>query len=284
MKFRDAIEEFNNYVSVTRSKGTYDFYQYYLKSLSDALGHMDCDQINNSVILKYIQQLKRKNPAVKHATINKHIIALKASIRYVTGRKVEFSKLKEDKQTVGVISEKTLKRVFEYYQKHISDSFSFRNYLFYKLLLDTGLRLTEMANISINNIDLNTNTIHVKVTKTKNERFVCFTDSTKELLIKFIITHKIDKYLFFDFNTGKPLTTSSIECFTYRLKKKLGIKEGITPHKWRHTFATKFLRSGGNIETLRIILGHSNLKTTQIYLHLTRNDIYTQYIAVMNQN
>jgi site-specific recombinase XerD len=63
----------------------------------------------------------------------------------------------------------------------------------------------------------------------------------------------------------------------------LNIQDNITPHKWRHTFATTFLRRGGDLETLRMLLGHSNLKTTQKYLHLNHQDIRKQYAAIMNQ-
>jgi site-specific recombinase XerD len=77
------------------------------------------------------------------------------------------------------------------------------------------------------------------------------------------------------------MTTSSVESFIYRLKIKLNLSENITPHKWRHTFATTFIRNGGDLETLRLLLGHSNLKTTQKYLHLSRSDIVSNYNSIM---
>ena len=61
------------------------------------------------------------------------------------------------------------------------------------------------------------------------------------------------------------------------------IQDNITPHKWRHTFATRFLARGGDLETLRLILGHSNLKTTQKYLHLTKKDILFNYRKIMDK-
>jgi len=70
----------------------------------------------------------------------------------------------------------------------------------------------------------------------------------------------------------------------YQLKKAKGIQDNITPHKWRHTFATEFLRKGGDLETLRMILGHRNLKTTQKYLHLTEHDIRLTYQKIMDQD
>jgi site-specific recombinase XerD len=67
----------------------------------------------------------------------------------------------------------------------------------------------------------------------------------------------------------------------HRLKKRLKLNESITPHKWRHTFATDYVNKGGNLETLRLILGHSSLKTTQKYLHLSKKNILDEYTKVM---
>jgi len=75
--------------------------------------------------------------------------------------------------------------------------------------------------------------------------------------------HNIDDYILFDFATKNIMTTSFVESFIYRLKIKLNNTKNITPHKWRHTVATTFIKNGDDIETLRPLLGHSNFKTTQ---------------------
>jgi site-specific recombinase XerD len=284
MTLNKAIIDFRKYTEVTKSKGTQDYYKYYLKCLNDNIGHLECNDIDNNVILDYIIERKEYNPKVSNATLNKHIVTLKTVIKYSTGVEIKFSKLKERKKIIPTISKSTYSKIFEYYQKHMKDNYTFRNYVFLKLLLDTGLRLNEMINIKLQNIDLDTSSIHIKVTKTDVDRYVCFTESTKELLLKFIVTQTFKDYLFYDFKTGNKLTTSSVESFIYRLKIKLSLEENITPHKWRHTFATNFLKRGGDLETLRILLGHSNLKTTQKYLHLSKNDIVDNYNNVMNNS
>jgi len=282
MLLTQAIEDFRKYTKVTKSLGTQDYYKYYLKTLKNELGSLDCSEINNNVILDYIIKRREYNPKVSNATINKHIVTLKTVIKYATSKEITFAKLKERKMIIPIISKATYSKIFEYLQKHIKDNYTFRNYVFLKLMLDTGLRLHEIINIKLRNIDFDTSSIHIKVTKTDVDRYVCFTESTKELLLKFIVTQKINEYLFYDFKTGNKLTTSSVESLVYRLKIKLNIEESITPHKWRHTFATNFLKRGGDLETLRILLGHSNLKTTQKYLHLSRNDIVENYNSIMN--
>jgi len=283
MLLKEAINDFRKYTAVTKAEGTQEHYIYYLKILERDLGIVACKNISSNNILDYIIKRKEYNPKVSNATLNKHLVALKAAVKYATGIKIEFRKLKEQKKLIQVVSEATFIKIFSYYQKHLNDPSSFRNYLFLKLLLDTGLRLSEIKHIRVSDIDFESSSIHIKITKTDVDRFVCFTDQAKKLLITFIAKYKISELLFFDFKTGNKMTTSSVESFIYRLKKKLEIKESITPHKWRHTFATNFLRGGGDLETLRLLMGHANLKTTQKYLHLSKNDIFKQYRKVMNQ-
>ena len=130
MLLKDAIVEFNEYTEITKSKGTHDFYQYYLRMLAKEMGEFDCKLISNKDILSYIKRRKDENPNVSKATLNKHIITLKAVIRYSTGRKIEFQKLKEQKKIIQTIPKETVNKIFNFYQRHLSNSNSFRNYLF----------------------------------------------------------------------------------------------------------------------------------------------------------
>lgn len=283
MKLNEAIIRFRKYTKVTKAKGTQDYYQYLFKMLSEHMGSLECDNITNDDILNYVIKLKEITPTISNATINKHVTALKTIVKYATNRIIKFSKLKEQKKIIPTISASTIRKIFIYYQRNMEDKNTFRNYVFLKLLLDTGLRMNEIINIKLKNIDFGTNSIHVQITKTDVDRYVCFTESTSKLLKKYIVVHNINDYIFFDFDTKNIMTTSSVESFIYRLKIKLNITENITPHKWRHTFATTFIKNGGDLETLRLLLGHSNLKTTQKYLHLSRSDIVTNYMFVMSK-
>ncbi len=281
MKISQAVIEYLDYVSVTKSSGTQDFYKQYFREIAEVLGNYDCDDISNNVIVSFIKSQKNRNQEIANTTLNKYVGAIKSLVSYTNNRSIKFSKLKEQKKIIPTISMGTINKIFNYYQKNMGDKNTFRNYVFLKLLLDTGLRMSEIRNIKLKYIDFETNSIHVQVTKTDVDRYVCFTESTSNLLKKFIVVHNIKEYIFFEFPTNNLMTTSSVESFVYRIKKKLNISESITPHKWRHTFATTFIKNGGDLETLRLLLGHSNLKTTQKYLHLSRNDIVNNYRSTM---
>lgn len=147
----------------------------------------------------------------------------------------------------------------------------------FRLLLDTGLRINELINLKVENIDFDTNTIHAKVTKTKRERYTFFTSESHLMITKFIIANHIKEYLFIDFKTKEKLKVDPVETICYRLKNKLNITVPISPHRWRHTFATNFLKKSRDIEVLRLILGHRNLSTTHKYLHLDKEYLYEIY-------
>jgi len=281
MLVSEAINDFKQYTEITKSIGTQDYYRFYLNIINDELGSQDCSSITNKIILALIMKRKNINPSVSNSTLNKVVMTLKTVVKYATGIEIKFAKLREQKKIIPTVSFKTSNRIFEYYQKNMRDKNTFRNYVFLKLLLDTGLRLSEITNIKLYDIDFSTSSIHVKVTKTDVDRYVCFTKSTRDLMKRYVVSNSIKDYIFYDFKTGNKMTTSSVESFVYRLKIKLKIEENITPHKWRHTFATNFLKKGGDLETLRLLLGHSNLKTTQKYLHLSKGDIISNYMDIM---
>jgi site-specific recombinase XerD len=281
MNFSKAIEKFRKFTAVTKTKGTQEYYRFYLKALDENWGDQDCDSIDNDQIMDYILKRREMNPKISNASINKHIVTLKTVVKYATGREITFSKLKERNKIIPTVDDPTYHQIFSYYQKHLKNRYEFRNYVYLKLLLDTGLRLHELTHIKVKDIDFGSLCIHAKITKTNNDRYVCFTEPTASLLLKFIASQKVEGYLFKDYVTNEPLTTSSVECFISRLKKKLNIDESISPHKWRHTFATNYMIYGGDLENLRLLMGHSNLKTTQKYLHYSKNDIITRYQKVM---
>lgn len=79
------------------------------------------------------------------------------------------------------------------------------------------------------------------------------------------------------------LSVDNVQNICYRIEKRLQLPYNIRPHKWRHTFATRFLKRGRDLETLRLILGHSSIKTTQRYLHLDNDFIKQQYFSIMSK-
>ncbi len=148
------------------------------------------------------------------------------------------------------------------------------------VFLYTGVRVSELSNLMINDVDFDENIIYVRAGKGDKDRIVVMPDICKNDLKLYLNerlkTNSNNNYLFIS-NKKNKFDTSAIE----RLIKKTGIKAGInkniTPHVLRHTFATSVLRNGGDIRFIQQILGHASLATTQIYTHIDDNTLKEMY-------
>ena len=146
------------------------------------------------------------------------------------------------------------------------------------LLLDTGMRLSELVNLKIENLNLIENSISLTYTKTSVDRTVFVSDKTIEILREYLklLNHKYGT-LIVEFRTQGKVYPRYINHLLSNIVKILNIHQSISPHKWRHTYATMCLQNGANLEFVRKTLGHSNLQTTQKYLHLERGNLSKQH-------
>ncbi|XMB67064.1 tyrosine-type recombinase/integrase [Mycoplasmatota bacterium zrk1] len=183
----------------------------------------------------------------------------------------------ETKKIIETIPQQTIELIFHYYKSNVILQ---RNYLLFRLLYDTGLRISELLNLKVNNIDFDSKTIHVQKTKTRVERYVFFGEETKALLNKYLLASSLKNYILIDFVTGEMLKLDTVHSICRRLRNEPNIEKSIRPHMWRHTFATKFVKLNGNMEVLRLIMGHSSLKTTQKYLHIDKDHLHKEYFRL----
>ena len=155
-----------------------------------------------------------------------------------------------------------------------------RMYLVVLLLLDTGMRANELLGISLNDIDLGNQTVKVWG-KGDKERIVPFGPTTKKALMRYIGAWRPEpsaegvEQLVLSMQ-GSPLSYDALS----HLIKRLGVSNGVPrlrAHLFRHTFAVKYLMNGGDVMSLKRILGHSTLKVTQQYMHLAESHIQVQH-------
>ncbi len=254
-----------------RSKGTYLYNKDMVSRINKHFGHMELKHINKHTMLDVIHKLRQTG--ISNVTVNKTVATINRILEYHDYNAVTNMKMNERVPSIEIVSDTNINKVLTHFKVNSDVPTSHRNYIFFKLLLDTGLRLNEILNVRVKNIDYKLNSILVEVTKTNVDRNVFFTSETATELKSFIEKYNIVDYLFINFDTGKRLQKDAVQCFIARAKKRLSIRQGITPHKWRHTFATKFLVSGGDLETLRLIMGHTTLLTTQRYLHFNNKEL-----------
>jgi len=133
-----------------------------------------------------------------------------------------------------------------------------------------GLRLDEVRNLKWQDIDFNREIIHIKVAKGDKERVVFLHRKLIEILE--IYGEKKEGFIFISQRGGK-YNKRTIQQIVKQASKKSEIKKNVTPHTLRHSFATHLLESGADIRYIQQLLGHKNLKTTQIYTHVANRDI-----------
>ena len=146
-----------------------------------------------------------------------------------------------------------------------------RNIAIIELLFATGMRISELCNLKVSDIDLRTGIIKV-LGKGSKERIVqiCNTD-IKSLLKKYqklFDNHIQDDKCFFINRLGQSISTQSVRLMLRQYVQKSGISKNVTPHTFRHTFATLLLEENVDIRYIQNMLGHSTITTTQIYTHI----------------
>ena len=161
--------------------------------------------------------------------------------------------------------------------------FDIRNKLIIELLYSTGIRLDEITNLMLKNINKSDKIIKV-VGKGNKEREVYFGTDAYNSLNEYLnnarselLNNKTSEYLFIN-RFGNKLGSSSIYKVVRDSIKYISSKRKISPHTLRHTFATHLLNNGADIKSVQALLGHENINTTEIYTHVSNKEIKDIYL------
>ena len=165
---------------------------------------------------------------------------------------------------------------------NITDSFSARNKAILELMYASGLRISETINLKLYDIDLENDILRV-FGKGSKERIVPIGTIAVNDLNKYIneyrekmLKNKKNDYLFLN-NHGNKITRQGLFKNLKSLLKEKGIEKDVSPHTLRHSFATHLLNNGADLRSIQELLGHSSIKTTQIYTHVSSEHLKEQY-------
>lgn len=156
-----------------------------------------------------------------------------------------------------------------FYQRHLAA----RDRCIILLLVDTGMRISELCHLRLDEIDLRNSRVLVRG-KGDKTRWVPLSPTTRRAVRRYMTRHRppVDFAELLVGQQGDPFNRNAAGRLLKRLGERAGVSN-VTPHRFRHTFAIMFLRGGGNVYALREILGHSTLQMAQAYLHIVESDV-----------
>lgn len=263
----------NNYlefVKVNLAKRTLDCYISHLSFMFNYFQENEiiheCD-LNKKVLCKFIADSHKRGNS--NRTINLRIQILKNMFKENDVENVDLfdsKKLREEKNTFGALSNKELNLILDYIQ---SDVLKEKNKLMLFVLIDTGIRINELLNIKINNINFNNNTILLTNTKSHNPRKVIFSDFVGTMIKEYIFKNEINDKLF-------EMTYSGVIAVFNRIEKKLNLNN-FHPHMLRHTFASRLHKNGATVFEIKNLLGHSSVSITERYIHFDLDDLIDKF-------
>lgn len=153
----------------------------------------------------------------------------------------------------------------------INGAKSLKHRLIIMLLYSSGLRVSELVNLKVGDLELEEKIGWVRSGKGAKDRMFIISKKLVEELKKYIKSKAIDAYVFSG-RDGK-LTTRSVQKIITNATKRAGLEKKVTPHVLRHTFATHMLEAGVNLRKIQMLLGHSQLSTTQLYLNVSNREL-----------
>lgn len=288
----NTVRDFIHYLTVERglSANTTESYSRDLKQFKEyvqPLGISNLVHADKTAVMGYLIALQKKGRTA--STLSRHMAAIKAFFRYCLTEgliakdpTVNLESPRPEKKLPQVLALEEVERLLNAPTKR--NLICLRDKAMLELLYATGLRVTELISLEVNNINLEMGFVR------------CFGKGSKERIIPLgsIASKHIEEYLqsgrpklmkvpgetgLFLNHHGKKMSRQGFWKLIKKYAKEVGIIKEITPHTLRHSFATHLLENGADLRSVQEMLGHSDITTTQIYTHLTRSklrEVYTK--------
>ena len=236
------------------------------------------------------ERLKKKKNAkvVSKRSINRKISALRTFFKYLQEKKViQTNKVmyvnmpKFEKELPNVLSKDDLNKMRSVI--NTEKITGIRDRLIIELLYSSGIRASELINLNEYVIDFNEREMRI-VGKGDKESITFFSRNAKKWLEKYIEEKKKEyknysKEILITNSKGKKLTTRSLRRLISNHATEAGLQKEVTPHVFRHSFATELLNNGVDIRYLQELLGHSSISTTQVYTHVSKSFLRSIYMS-----
>lgn len=281
MNWKDAISDFKDYLKIERglSKNSIISYEHDLIKLTKFLEidkRIKPLQLSPEIIKEFIRHLSKD---VSPSTQSRIISGIKSFYEYLLFEKLiksnplaEIEQPKTQRKLPDTLSIDEINLMVSKIEKNKNEYY--RNIAIIETMYGCGLRVSELINLKISDLYLDED--FLKVTgKGNKQRLVPISSINKKCIVNYLnesrskikINPTHSDTLFLN-RRGKGLTRAMIFTIVKNLTKLAGIKKNISPHTFRHSFATHLLENGADLKTIQQMLGHESITTTEIYTHL----------------
>lgn len=268
MTRENAVQKLENELRSRRySKSTVRSYIYHVEKFIEFIAKPSCYTTEDD-IKSYVLTLA-KDSNFSTSSMNIAINAIKFFLSEVLEKNYIISVIKrprKDKKLPVILSCEEIKKL-------LAAVNNFKHNLLLKIIYSSGLRVGEAVNLKFQDIDFDRRTLNVRAGKGRKDRYTIISNAALDSLKIHMQTYKPGDWIFPGTDAKKPITTRTAEYIFKTALKKAQIKKNAAIHALRHSFATHLLESGVDIRYIQQLLGHVNLKTTEIYTHISTKHI-----------
>ena len=286
-EYEKTIEDFESYLLLEKkySKNTIVSYQNDLSKFKEYFikEKKSLKSLDNNDLKAYVQSI---NKSMSAKSVSRNISTLKSFYKFLMIEKyVNKSPLtnvvnpKVKKELPKVLSEEEVIKLLDF---QINDNYGYRNKAMLELMYSSGLRVSELINLKMTDVDLELELVRI-FGKGSKERIIPL-GAYASLALKEYITYyrgsllkkKNSDYLFLS-SRGDKMTRQAFFKILKKIAKEQGIKTEFSPHTLRHSFATHLLKHGADLRSIQELLGHSDVSSTQIYTHISNEKLKENY-------
>jgi len=275
------IDRFLRYLEIEKNSSPHTLLNYGLdlKGFQAFLGGLDLEKVDYLLLRKYMAGLKEKN--MRQKSVSRKLSCLRSFFRFLcregylkNNPVLTLMSPKREKHLPLFLTEEEAKLLIE--SPSLNNELGLRDRAILETLYSTGMRVSELVGLDIQDADFIGGVVKVKG-KGKKERLLPIGDKAIEAIRRYLDKRKKETAALFLNKNHKRITDRGIRDILSRYIKKLSMNKGISPHKIRHSFATHLLNRGADLRSVQELLGHANISTTQIYTHLTTERLKNVY-------
>ena len=283
-EFLNKIDEFCKYLLIDKKYSNNTISSYHNDLIKYYNFNKNLDSITKKDIKNYIVHLKKQGLTDK--SISRNISSIRTFYKFLVVEKYITNNpildIKSPKIKKSLPNTLSIDEVDKLLNIDLKDHFSYRNKAILELMYATGIRASEVINLKLNDIDLEMSLLRT-MGKGNKERIIPIGEYALEYISLYINDHRSyllkkdnNDYLFLN-NHGKKLTRQGLFKIIKKVAISKDIKTNFSPHTLRHSFASHLLQNGADLISISKLLGHSDVSTTQIYTHISNEQLKKNY-------